>query len=201
MVKFIIVWILKFIKHGYHINDLSSVFQLGSNRKSEMITALNSSGITVPTDASWNEIPVYISSYKGIKVSTLTELYPTDTLGLTGGFTGGLGLGNDTTSLTSATVTSKNLIDFTNIKTLKMIHYMNKWSSSGSNPANVYVGLTNSSGAWVKKVSRSLTTRNNLVTHTEIIDVSSLTGSYYITWSYQLYFQTSASLNQVYIQS
>ena len=188
------------------ISDLEEqVFQFGSDRKSEVIAALKDSGIELPEDISWNDIPIYLSSYKGILVSNLTEMYPTDTLNLTGGFTGALSHHNSQWAsgyYESGSVSSINAIDFTNIKTLKISHYLNKYHDSGALPIYIQVGITDSSGAWIKSASRSFTaSAKNSGTYTETFDTSELKGTYYITWSYTMYCRTQANVNSIYIQA
>ena len=179
---------------------LEEVFQLGSDRKNEVITALNNAGIIVDEDADWSDIILIIKTYKGIAVNILTEVYPNDTLSLTGGYSGPLSSHNSAWdgSKLSGTTRSINSIDFTNIKELTITHNLYKYASSTTLTANSKVGLTDSSGTWIKSKSRSISTEQN-TSYTETFDTSDLTGSYYITFYYYRCNRTSGGISRIYI--
>lgn len=183
-------------------SNLEQVFQLGSNRKTEVITALQNSGFDVSNDISWDEIPLYISNYKCILVNQLAELYPTDALGLTGGFSGALSHHNSKwdESCDSATRKSINPINFENIKTLQINHSINKYHDSAALPISVQVGLTDSSGKWIVSQKRSISSGSSTKSYTETFDTTSLTGEYFITYSYSMYCRTNGSISKICIQ-
>ena len=146
-------------------------------------------------------MPTYITSYKGISISTTTQIYPTDELSLTGGFNGSLSHSNGAWdgSKVSGTVMSINAVDFTNIKTLKITHGMNKWASSTTLTTTNKVGLVDASGTWIKQATRTISTQGNN-SWTETFDVSSLTGLYYIAYYYYHCNRTSGNISSIYIQ-
>lgn len=164
---------------------------------------MNEAGISIPEDTGWNEIPLYISNYKGIQCNELIELYPTDSLNLTGGFTKTPSNHNSQWASGYHEVGSAstiNAIDFTNIKTLKIVHYLNKYASSSALPITVTVGITNDAGTWIKNQTRKFTAQTSS-TYTETFDTSDLTGSYYITWSYDMYCRTQGYISSIFIQA
>lgn len=169
---------------------IQQCFQYASDGKTAIAEAITGMGISgVSSDMTFSELAGKLADYKALKTQTSYTIF---TYGssvpypdLTGAFDGTWSLGSATTQagVRTATGVTEKAIDLTNVKTLIATC---SFRTTGDRTVYATFGVQQTAGTFTKSSKKSATsTGDSNTTNTISIDVSSLSGSYYLGCSLQ----------------